>query len=155
MNFLLPHRFKKYGVLMIPLGFTLWVSMQLRVITKLLLLFLNENSPIIHPVNVFITIISFFAFLAGIYFLGFSKEKMEDEMIQKTRLDSLQFAAFVQMVVIIVGFLVMLLYNEPDKEGMLLFFVFLLFTFWLCFISRFNYIIHISIKQQNEKYFEE
>ncbi len=155
MLFLLPHRFKRYGLFMIPLGLSLWLTMQLGFISKILLLFLNENSPIIHPINVLIAIVSFFAFLIGIYFLGFSNEKMEDEMIKKTRLDSLQFAAFVQMVVIIVGFLVMLLYHEPDKEGMLLFFVFLLFTFWLCFISRFNYIIHISIKQQNEKYSEE
>jgi len=62
----------------IPLGFTLWVSMQLWISCW----------------NIFFRV---------------SKEKMEDEMIQKTRLDSLRFAAFVQMIVIIVGFLVMLL----------------------------------------------
>ncbi len=155
MNFLLPHRFKKYGILMIPLGFTLWVTMQINLVTKLLLLFLNENSPTIHPINVFIAIASFFTFLTGIYFLGFSKEKMEDEMIQKTRLDSLQFAAFIQIVILIIGFLVMLLYKEPGKEGMMLFFVFVLFIFWFSFVSRFNYILHISIKNRDEKYCEE
>ena len=154
MKLLLPNRFKKYGVFMAPLGFVTWLAMQFGLTKNLMLLFLSDSSLAIHTINVVVAILSFFSFLAGIYFLVFSKEKVEDEMIQKTRLDSFQFAALIQIVCIILGFLLMLIFKEPGEGGLMLFFIMLLFIFWLCFIGRFNYIIHIRIKQLNEKHFE-
>ena len=139
---------------MAPLGFATWLAMQFGLTKNLMLLFLSDSSPAIHTINVFVAILSFFSFLAGIYFLVFSKEKVEDEMIQKTRLDSFQFAALIQIVCIILGFLLMIIFKEPSEGGLMLFFIMLLFIFWLCFIGRFNYIIHIRIKQLNEKHFE-
>lgn len=140
---------------MAPLGFVIWLSMQLGFIKSLLLLILRDGSPLIHALNVIIAIFSFFSFLAGIYFLVFSKEKVEDEMIRRTRLDSFQFAALVQIISIIIGFLSMLIFKAPSEGGLMLFFIIFLFIFWICFIGRFNYIVHIRIKQLNEKHFEE
>jgi hypothetical protein len=40
----------------------------------------------------------------------------------------------------------MLLYKEPEKEGMMFFFVTAIFLFWLSFIARFNYVIHFKFK---------
>ena len=154
MKLLLPNRFKRYGLFMAPLGFVIWLAMQFGLTKKIMLLFLSEVGPAIHTINVLVAIISFFSFLSGIYFLVFSKEKVEDEMIQKTRLDSFQFAALVQIVCIILGFLSMLIFKEPGEGGLMLFFIVLLFVFWLCFIGRFNYTIHIRIKQLNGKHFE-
>ncbi len=154
MKLLLPNRFKKYGIFMAPLGFCIWLAMQLGLTKKIILFFIRDGISAIHTINIIIAIVSFFSFLAGIYFLVFSKEKVEDEMIERTRLDSFQFAALVQIVCIIIGFLLMLIFEEPGEGRLMLFFILLLFIFWMCFIGRFNYIIHIRIKQLNGKYFE-
>lgn len=154
MKRLLPNRFKRYGLFMAPLGFGLWLSMQLGLTKKILLFFLSNGHAAIHPINAIVAIASFFSFVMGMYFLAFSKEKVEDEMVQRTRLDSFQFAAFVQIICVIVGFIFMGLYKEPGEERLMLFFIVLLFIFWLSFIGRFNYTIHIRIKQLNAKHLE-
>jgi len=99
-----------------------------------------------HIVNIAVAIIGFFSFLIGLYFISFSKEKVEDEMVQKTRLDSFQFAAFLQIIAIIVGFLYVLFAGDHGESGMMLFFIFILFLFWLTFIVRFNYILHVKYR---------
>jgi uncharacterized membrane protein len=150
MKYLLPHRFKKIGAIIAPIGFALWICMQFGFVTKVLIFLFEEssatqsNSPY-HIVNVCVAILSFFSFLAGIYFVTFSKEKVEDEMVQRTRLDSFQFAALAQIIFIIISFLFMLLFKEPGEGGLMLFFIATIFLFWLCFIGRFNYILHIKI----------
>lgn len=151
MNFLLPHRFKKMGAVIAPLGFLLWFCMQRGIFTRLFIFIFSEgtveNNPPFHLANVIIALISFFAFLGGIYFITFSKEKVEDEMVLRTRVDSFQFAALIQIIFLILGFLAMLLFNEPGKECMVLFFASAILLSWLCFIGRFNYILHILIKE--------
>lgn len=150
MKFLLPHRFKKIGAIIAPVGFTLWVCMQRGLVTSALSFFFGERgtaqgSPF-HIVNVIVATISFFSFLAGIYFVTFSKEEVEDELVQRTRLDSFQFAALVQLVFIIIGFLTMIIFKEPNEGGLMLFFISVIFLFWLSFIGRFNYVLHVEIK---------
>src|SRR5688572_18297117 len=98
MNLLLPHTFKKFGAVIAPLGFTLWILLQFGFITRFLIWTLGKNhinisEPPYYTARLAIGLISFFSFLAGIYFLTFSKEKVEDEMIQRARLESFQFAA--------------------------------------------------------------
>ncbi len=151
MKFLLPHRFKKVGAIMAPTGFLLWVCMQRGLVTRVFSFVFGEstgrlNGSPYHLANVTVAIISFFSFLSGIYFVAFSKEKIEDEMVQRTRLDSFQFAALVQIVLIIIGFLSMLVFKEPGEGGLMLFLISIVFLFWLCFIGRFNYILHIKFK---------
>jgi hypothetical protein len=135
MNFLLPAKFEKIGAVIAPSGLVTWIVLQQRLI-----------DPTPHLVNVILLVICFFSFLGGLYFISFSREKIEDEMVQRTRLDSFQFAAIIQMAVMISGFLVMLFVSEPGKEGMILFFAGAIFLFWLSFIARFNYILHIRLK---------
>ncbi len=152
MTYLLPHRFKKIGVAIAPIGFALWVFMQMGMITHALNFFIQEtanNHFAFHVVNVSIAVMSFFSFLAGIYFITFSKEKIEDEMVQKTRLDSFQFAALTQIIFIIIGFFSMMILEEPSEGGLMLFFISIIFLFWLSFICRFNYILHIKIFRSN------
>ena len=150
MKYLLPHRFKKIGALIAPIGFALWICMQFGYVTKVLIFLFGEssatqNNSSYHLVNVCFAILSFFFFLAGIYFVTFSKEKVEDEMVQRTRLDSFQFAALAQIIFIIISFLFMLIFKEPGEGGLMLFFIITIFLFWLCFIGRFNFILHIKI----------
>lgn len=151
MNFLLPHRFKKVGVVIAPLGLCLWLLMQLGFIRSLLIKIFGQLDgsyewSAYHIVNIVVAIFGFFSFLAGLYFISFSKEKVEDEMVQKTRLDSFQFAALLQIIATIAGFLFILFAGDPGESGMMLFFVVLVFLFWLSFIGRFNYILHVKYK---------
>lgn len=140
------------GAVIAPIGFELWVFVQIGMITRTLNFFIQEtanNHFAFHVINVITAVISFFSFLAGIYFITFSKEKIEDEMVQRTRLDSFQFAALTQIIFIIVGFFSMMILEEPSQGGLMLFFISLIFLFWLTFICRFNYILHIKIIRSN------
>jgi hypothetical protein len=152
MKFLLPHSYKKIGAVIAPTGFILWLCMQRGLITRALTFAFGENaggqtSSAYHTVNVIIAIISFFSFLGGLYFISFSKEKIEDEMVERTRLESFQFAALVQLSFIIVFFLSLLFFNEPGDAGLTLFFLGSIILFWICFIGRFNYILHVKIRE--------
>lgn len=147
MKYLLPNYFKKIGVIIAPTGFFLWICMQFGYITKaLIFLFgeISETNQSYHYVNVLIAIVSFFSFLFGTYFIAFSKEKIEDELVQKIRLESFQFAALLQIILIIIGFSFMA-FTDPSEAGLLFFFINLIMFFWICFILRFNYILHIKI----------
>jgi hypothetical protein len=148
MKFLLPHRFKIIGAIIAPAGFFLWLAMQFGYISKILVNTLGEpTTTSSHQViNVMVAIISFFSFLSGIYFVTFSKEKIEDEMVQRTRLESFQFAAIIQIIFMIAGFLLMLFAGDPGESGMMLFFIVLVFLFWLTFIGRFNYMLHVKLR---------
>lgn len=139
---------------MVPLGFVGWICMQSGFVTQLLTFIFAENSALqsgssLYVANAFIAIVSFFSSLIGMYFVAFSKEKVEDEMLQRIRLDSFMFSALVQLVSIITGFILMILLKEPGPEGMLFFFIAIVFLFWLCFIVRFNYILHIRLTRLN------
>ena len=98
--------------------------------------------------NTIIAIVSFFSFLAGMYFLSFSKEKVEDEMISKLRLSSFQFAALCQLLFFIFTFAYMAMSRkEPNGDGALaLFFLSAVFLFWILFILHFNYVVHLQHK---------
>ncbi len=151
MKFLLPHQYKKIGAIIAPLGLGLWIVMQLGFIKNLLIYFFGQTNTsyegsTYHVINVLAAVIGFFSFIGGLYCITFSKEKVEDEMVQKTRLDSFQFAAFLQIMVILIGFLFILFAGDPGENGMLFFFIVLVFLFWLSFIARFNYILHVKYK---------
>lgn len=146
MAFLLPHNFKRAGIFMTPAGFFLWMLMQRGYVVKFSgFLFSTTSADLHRSFNVAVAVISFFCFITGMYFLSFSKEKIEDELVQKIRLDSFQWAALIQLIVLILGFAGMAV-KEPGKEGMLMFFVFLIFVFWLIYLIRFNYILHFRFR---------
>ena len=154
MKMFLPHQFKRTGAIIAPLGFTLWILMQRGVVTTTLInVFGSPDTSaaksIFYYVNVATAVIGFLLFLSGMYFLSFSREKVEDEMIQKVRLDSFQFAAFVQMVFTCCGFLAIMLFGSPSEGLLMLFFISALFLFWILYIARFN--IMLSVNKVNEE----
>ncbi len=138
---LLPHRFKKIGAITTPISFLIWLFMQSGLVTRLGQFLQVEP----FYLNAVIGVISFFSFLFGVYALTFSKERVEDEMIRNVRLESFQFGALVQLIFMIVGFMAMVVIGEPKDGGLMLFFIIALFIFWLAYIIRFNYIIHVGI----------
>ncbi|HEX6915953.1 MAG TPA: hypothetical protein VF145_11970 [Chitinophagaceae bacterium] len=148
MTFLLPHRYKKTGIVIAPAGLTLWILMQRGYILKMLVFGFGAPSvageAAYHIVEVVAAVTGFFCFLAGIYFLAFSREKVDDEMVQRIRLESFLFAAAVQIIFLIAGFLWMLFAGDPAESGMMVFFIALIALFWLSFIARFNYVLHFK-----------
>ena len=149
MKFLLPHRFKRIGAIMAPVGLLGWLLMQMGWIKKMLVLLfdLSADQLLTRNLNTLAAAVSFFSFLAGIYMVSFAREKIEDEMVQRTRLESFQFAAVMQLLAVILGFAFMAVYKEPREGGMMLFFISLVGLFWLSFIGRFNYILHLKLRQ--------
>jgi hypothetical protein len=149
MKFLLPHRFKRLGAVLAPLGLMGWIAMQTGWVKKILVFLfdLSADQLLARNLNILMAAVSFFSFLAGIYMLAFSKERIEDEMVQRTRLESFQFAAVMQLLAVILGFVIMAIYKEPREGGMMLFFISLVGMFWLSFIGRFNYILHLKLRQ--------
>ena len=64
------------------------------------------------------------------------------------RLSSFQFAAFSQLVFFIFAFAYMAVSkSEPQGDGGLsLFFICAIGLFWILFILRFNYVVHMQYK---------
>ena len=140
---LLPHRFKRIGLIIAPTGFFLWIAMQIGWITEISQL-IGLSDP--KPLNMSFAILGFFSFLFGTYALAFSKEKIEDEMIKNIRLESFQFAALLQIVFLIIGLIGMGFMKNPPKDGgLMLFFIITIFIFWITYITRFNYIVHVGV----------
>lgn len=84
MNLLLPHRFKQLGAAIAPAGLLIWLCLQKGIFNEALSHVFVSNT-ITYAVTV---IVSFFCFIGGIYFLTFSKERIENEMVQRVRSDS-------------------------------------------------------------------
>ena len=76
--------------------------------------------------------------IVGLIFVAFSKEKIEDEYVSEIRLESLQWAIYVNFG--------LLIFSTIFIHGMLYFWaiVYNIFTPLLIFIVRFNYILHIK-----------
>jgi hypothetical protein len=73
-------------------------------------------------------------------FVGFSKEKREDEFIEKIRLSSLLWAVWVNYGLLTLGFL--FFFNMAFIYVM----VYNMFTVLIIFIVRFNYILYKNNK---------
>jgi uncharacterized membrane protein len=140
---LLPNRFKKIGFIISPIGFFLWVAMQLGWISEI-----SESIGLLDatPLNISVAVIGLLSFLFGIYTIAFSKEKVEDEMIKNVRLESFRIAALVQIILITTGLIIVgIMKNPPKDAGMMLFFMLALLIFWIIYIVRFNFIIHFRV----------
>jgi hypothetical protein len=79
-------------------------------------------------------------FLIGAIFVAFSKEKLEDEFIAKTRLESLVWATYINYAILTLCFL--FFFNTE----FLLVMIFNMFTILIFFIIRFYYILYKSDK---------
>lgn len=97
--------------------------------------FKSENEPV--SLGLLDELISI-SLLAGLLLLAFSKEKVEDEWIQRVRLDSLQWAVLINSILLIAfmvfahgfSFFNVLVYN--------------MFTPLLIFVARFYFILRIK-----------
>lgn len=149
MKILLPHRFKTIGAVIAPLGLATWLAGQLGYIAIFLGTFEIEwMARQSRALRMGVLGSAFFLFLFGLYFVAFAKEKLEDEMVQRIRLESFLFAALMQMAVVISFFVLCFsLLGDPPQSLLDVFLIGLLLLFWLSYIVRFNYTLHFMDRQ--------
>jgi len=143
IKYLLPNKYKKIGwFLLIPglfLGVLLLVNdfeypiyeVKVYSIIKAGALFENDRSHIIKT-NIF-TEISIFLIIIGGLLVAFSKEKIEDEYIQKIRVESLIWATIINYVLLLIA--TVLFYDFLFLKFMII----NMFTILLLFIIKFNF----------------
>lgn len=84
-------------------------------------------------------------FIVGAMFVGFSKEKSEDEFIAKIRLSSLLWAVWLNYFLLLLSFL--FVYGTDFLTVMM----YNMFTVLIIFIVRFNYILYKSSKSMSDE----
>jgi len=84
-------------------------------------------------------------FIVGALLVGFSKEKKEDEFIEKLRLSSLLWAVWVSYILLLLAFL--FVYGTAFLNVML----YNMFTVLIIFIVRFNYNLYKNSKSVSDE----
>jgi uncharacterized membrane protein len=84
-------------------------------------------------------------FIVGAMFVGFAKEKSEDEFIAKLRLSSLLWAVWVNYILLFLSFV--FVYGMSFLSVML----YNMFTVLIIFIIRFNYILYKTSKMASDE----
>lgn len=146
---------------MAPIGFICWVLAQLHVFDSIVRTIIPARGQIDTPWNLAATqfwflvgfmVVMFCAFLLGMLFIVFAREKVEDEYTSKVRLESYQFAAFTQfalLFILIVWTIVATLVNKDSRMDIVVFSqlpIFLILLFWIIYFIRFNFILYVSKK---------
>lgn len=139
---LLPHRFQKIGwMLFLPFAILLlaniyfsfelsWLTVQFeekKEVSTELFNFSKKNFTLEFAlIGVFISL----------FLIAFSREKEEDEYIQKLRLDSLLVAFYANTFILILGTLIFYGFGYLEFMG------YNMFTIQLIFIGRFRWVLH-------------
>lgn len=152
---LLPNRFKWIGwFLLIPstilglvLSFTDFEAFQIK--SKMFAIYSDEfMGPSqffsLIETNITNTLIGAL-FIVGALFVGFSKEKTEDEFIAKIRLSSLLWAVWVNYILLFLCFL--FVYGMSFLSVML----YNMFTVLIIFIIRFNFMLYRNSKTASDE----
>ena len=150
-NYLLPHYLKRVGFVLLALG-----------VVALMYSFLISNTPDFMDFSVyalirqrFLSPVEFFSvvetnfldeLIAGLLILGlglisFSREKVEDEFIAKTRLESLVWATYLNYGVLLLS--VLFVYEMAFFMVMIV----NMFTILIFFVIRFNWVMSKSKRQ--------
>lgn len=166
-SFLFPYRFKKVSGIVFLISLILFVAigMDYDVFSKINpkspvfaiagdgeLVFGSSSDTVLFPTYYFSFIYNeildelvFFILIVSGMVYAFSKEKIEDEMIMKIRLDSLAWATFFNYTIILICYL--LFYGLPFLKVMVL----SMFSNLLFFIVRFRWVVYKYNSDFNEK----
>jgi hypothetical protein len=85
-------------------------------------------------------------FLASLFLIAFTEERIEDEWVMQVRLDSLQWAVYVNYGLLAVA--ILLVYNTTFFEVL----VYNMYTILIFFILRFNYLMHVKFNPNRVKH---
>jgi hypothetical protein len=154
-SLLLPNRYKKIGwILLVPatiMGIVLLLTEYegLSIHATVFALFneafftSNQNFQLI-TTNITNTLVGI-VFIVGAVFVGFSREKKEDEFIANIRLTSLVWAVYVNYVLLLLSFI--FIYGMAFLHVM----IYNMFTVLIIFIGRFNYILYKNSKSVSDE----
>ena len=154
-KFLLPNKFKLIGwCLLVPatilgliLIFTDYDALPIHAKVFAIFneeIFVEKQSFSFIETNITNTVVGVL-FIVGAMFVGFSKEKREDEFIAKLRLSSLLWSVWVNYILLLLGFL--FIYGAAFFSVMM----YNMFTVLIIFIVRFNYILHSNSKSVSDE----
>ncbi|HSF55059.1 MAG TPA: hypothetical protein VLA71_14995 [Algoriphagus sp.] len=134
---LLPHRFQKLGwILFLPFAGLLFANNYFDFNFSWLEFGVREGALFEDSKENFTNEIAMIGVFISLFLMAFSREKEEDEYIQKLRLDSLLVACYANTFILIIG--TMLFYGF----GFLEFMGYNMFTIQLIFIGRFRWVLH-------------
>ncbi len=153
-RFHLPHRFKKIGLSLFIIGFIGWLWGQSDGSARVIKSLVAPSGELVtyHPLtqnqyelNTGFLLSTFFGCILGLALLILSKERNEDEYSQKLKLESYQFAAIFQFILILVLLVVRVLTGSDIMETLIvelgLSFIFL---FWVVYLIRFNLLMFLN-----------
>ena len=155
LNYLFPHTYKRIGlVFLVPLMIAGWLIINFDVEPE----FLNFKVPAIFVDEIFgekfmfgftenniLNEIIGIALIICLLMVSFSKEKQEDELIEKIRLDSLVWATYANYTVLL--FSILFVYGISFLWVMIC----NMFTILLFFIIRFNWQVKVLNKNMSHE----
>lgn len=138
---LLPHRFQKIGwILFLPFAVLLFATNYASFELDWLTMGYHETSgglaDLFDPEKENFTLeFALIGVFVSLFFIAFSKEKVEDEFIQTLRLDSLLVACYTNTFILIIGTMVFYGFGYLEFMG------YNMFTIQLIFIGRFRWVL--------------
>lgn len=133
---LLPHRYQLIGwILFLPFAVLLVANNYFDFYFPFLVIPLHEGE----LAQDFTNELALIGVFISLFLIAFSREKEEDEYIQKLRLDSLLVACYVNTFILILGTLLFYSFGYLEFMG------YNMFTIQLIFIARFRWVLY---KQQ-------
>lgn len=134
---LLPHRYQKLGwVLLLPFALLLFANNYFDFNLAWLEFDVRKGSLFEESRENFTNELAMIGVFVSLFLIAFSRERQEDEYIQKLRLDSLLLACYAHTFILVVG--TVLFYGF----GFLEFMGYNMFTIQLLFIARFRWVLH-------------
>ncbi|MBN7811903.1 hypothetical protein J0A68_13190 [Algoriphagus sp. H41] len=134
---LLPHRYQKLGwVLLLPFALLLFANNYFDFNLAWLEFDVRKGNLFEESRENFTNELAMIGVFVSLFLIAFSRERQEDEYIQKLRLDSLLLACYAHTFILVVG--TVLFYGF----GFLEFMGYNMFTIQLLFIARFRWVLH-------------
>lgn len=139
---LLPHRFQKIGwLLLLPFAILLFATNYFSFEFNWLTFQVKESttgiSDLFEPFKKNFTLeFALIGVFLSLFWIAFSREKEEDEYIQKLRLDSLLMAFYANTFILIIGTLLFYGFGYLEFMG------YNMFTIQVIFIARFRWVLH-------------
>lgn len=135
-GFLFPHRYRLLGwVVFVPALVLGLAHMYGQLELDFLFIHLKPGSWPVAIENNLTDEVAALGMIAGLMLIGFSKEKVEDEMVSRLRLDALQWSVYVNYLVL--SLCILFVYGEGFFEVM----TYNLFTVLLVFVVRFRWLM--------------
>ncbi len=141
-RFLFPHHWRRVGILLIFMGIIL-AAVQLCFLKEITAWQVERSNAGLTSFESLVQDPVIVLLICGLLLFAFSKEEIEDEHLMQLRLDSLQWAIYVNYGLVIIG---VLIFNGSDLISVI---GCNLFTPLVFFILRFRWVVYNNDKLSN------